>query len=298
VLSLDARRVGSIRDEAELRQHLGLNGPVASAIGRIGRHKGCRLIIDQVDNIAGSVSAELLVELAIECSTLEGVEVVVISRKQEGHETRLLDRLAGEGFVELTSYPLSESKASEVLLQLGIVQPSLELVTLGQNLLNLELIGSIKQEQPDFDFTTLTDEIDLWQRYIEVLVEREAVGSSAYEAEQVIAAAVQLARDGLNSDDRIFSLDIALPLPHQRLISWGIIVLDHGRIYRFYHEKLQDFLYAWDATQRGAMRTEILEEINTHRTRNVFTWMDKIYARQNPELHARFLREVLLNVQQ
>lgn len=296
VLLLDARRVGYIKSETELRQHLALNGPFTSAVSRVGRHKECRIIIDQLDNIAGYSSARILVETVVELHALEGVEVVVISRQREGHEYKLLEHLVNEGLVELTSYPLSEDKAVKVLTEIGISQPSPELVTLGCNLLNLELIGRIKQEQPSFEFSALMDEVDLWEQYLSVLLEREAVGSSAYSAEQIVAEAVRLAHAGLNSEDRTFYLDIALPHPHQRLISWGIIVCEDGRVCRFRHEKLQDFLYAWDATQRNAMPTNVLNEINIHRSRNVFTWMDRIYSRRSPHLHRRFLRETF-NVQ-
>jgi hypothetical protein len=292
VLFLDARCVGHIQNEAQLRQHFDLNGSIHSAIERVGRYDGCRLIVDQLDNVAGSVSATVLVDLAIDCSKLEGVEVVVISRKREAHEAKLLEGLIGEAFVELTSYPLNEGKVRKALDQLGILQPSDDLVDLARNLLNLELIGKIIQEQSDFDFSALMDEVDLWEQYIQTLLERE---SSRESAEQIVEEAVKLAREGLNNEDRTFCLDIALPHPHQRLISWEIIVCEDGRVYRFRHEKLQDFLYAWDATQRHAMPTNVLNEINIHRSRNVFTWMDKIYSR-SPHLHRRFLRETF-NVQ-
>ena len=293
VLLLDARRVGHIRSETALRQHLALNGPVASAAGRVGRHRGCRLIIDQLDNIAGSAAAKILVELAVESSALEGVEVIVISREREAHEVKLLERLASEGFVELTSYPLDESKAAEVLAQLGISQPSPELVILGRNLLNLELVGRIKQEQPTFEFSAFMDETDLWERYIQVLLEREEVASDSESAEQIIAEAVELAQAGLSSEDRTFLVSSPLSHPHRRLISWEMIVCEDGRVCRFRHEKLQDFLYAWDATQRNAMPATVLNEIDVHKTRNVLVWMDRIYFQRSPRLHNQFFREAL-----
>jgi len=106
----------------------------------------------------------------------------VISRKREAHEVRLLERLITTGFAELTSYPLSEKRVAEVLDQLGIPQPSADLIALGRNLLNLELIGTIKQKQPDFDFFALMDEVDLWERYIQVLLEREEAAASPESA--------------------------------------------------------------------------------------------------------------------
>lgn len=292
VLLLDARRVKPITNEAGLRQYLGLNGPVVSAVARVGRHSECLVIVDQLDDIVGHPSRQTLVETVIELDTLEGVKVVVISRQREAHEAQIIEQLLDEGFAELTSFPLSADRATRVLAELGISSPSSELVGLGRNLLNLELIGTINQEQPDFPFSSLTEEVDLWERYIDVLVKREAVGSSIHRAEQIVAEAVDLARDGLMNDDRIFHLDIAVPRHHQRLISWGIIVCGGGRVCRFRHEKLQDFLYAWGAVQHRAMPSDVLEEINIHRTRNVFTWMDRLYSRRGPDTHKQFLKEM------
>ena len=74
-------------------------------------------------------------------------------------------------------------------------------------------------------------------------------------------------------------------------MSWGIIIREHGRVYRFRHEKLQDFIYAWNATEQGKMPLAVAEEIGSLRTRNVLQWMEKIYARRNPAVHAQFLKE-------
>ena len=285
VLLLDARRAPHVRSEAELRQHFGLKGPVHSAIGRIGQYRGCRVIVDQLDNVVGSVAAGLLVEVMVECHGLGGVEIVAISRKRESQEAKLLQLLLSAGFAEVTSHPLNENRAREALQQMGIAEPTQELVELGRNLLNLEIIGTIKEREPLFDFSSITDELNLWEHYRESLVEREG--------EEVIAEAVKLARDGLSHPERMIELDYPCPQSQRRLISSGVVVCQHGRVYRFFHEKLQDFLYAWDATERGASTSTVINEIGPHRARNVFKWMDEIYARQESPFRKQFLREVL-----
>lgn len=296
-LLLDARQVGYIRGPTELKNYYSLNGPLDAAIARVGSYKKCRLIVDQLDYIATYPSATTLVDLAIDCCGFAGVEVVVISRKREGYEVRLLDKLTTlPGFVELTSYPLSRDDATEALNQLGVSQPSPELIELSCNLLNLELIGTIKEKQPTFEFGTLTDEVDLWDQYLLVLREREEVGTDAYAAQEIIAEAVNLARAGLNSEDGRFQLGFPSSPKQDRLKSWGIIVQEEGRTYRFHHEKLQDFLYAWDATERNATRDVVLAEISLHRSRNVMVWMKEIYKRRRSPLHVQFLKEILLDV--
>lgn len=291
-LLIDARRLGHIRNETQLREHFDLKGSVHSAVERIGRYKGCRLIIDQLDSIAELPSALILVDLAKECCHLEGVEVLVISRKREALEERLLERLAKEGFSELNSYPLSEFGVRETLEIIGIRKPPDELIELGRNLLNLYLIGKINEKQPDYSFSTLTDEVFLWEEYLKIVFEREEVSHGSERADHIIAEAVRLAQSGLGNENRTFFLDNPPNSQQRRLISWGIIECDE-RVCHFYHEKLQDFLYAWDATQRHTMPSIVLEEIDAHRTRNVLPWMAKIYARRGSELHKKFLKEAL-----
>ncbi|MFC1862939.1 metallophosphoesterase family protein [Thermodesulfobacteriota bacterium] len=289
-LLLDSRRVGQIQNEAQLREYFDFRGPILSAIEKIGRHKGCQLIIDQLDNVVGSPSAMILVDLAIDCCRFEGVEVVVISRKRETHEERLLEKFTQSEFVELTSHPLSEFGVREILGKIGIDEPSNELVALGRNLLNLDLIGKVKEQQADFNFSTLMDEVALWEHYLKVLREQEEIGDGLDKFGQIIAEVMKLARDGLSGDNRTFLLDNPPSHEQRRLKSWGIIVCDE-RVCRFFYEKLQDFLYAWDATQRNAMPEKVLDEIDVHTTRNVLLWMEKIYARRNSRLHNQFLKE-------
>jgi hypothetical protein len=292
-LLLDARRLEHIRDEAELRRHFSLEEPLAVAIAKVGMSRRCRLVIDQLDNTIGSQSADVLVDLALDCCGREGVEVVVISRNREGHESKLLDSLTANGFLELESRSLDEGKTERLLQQLGIPKPSRDLIVLAQNLLNLELIGAIKSEVAGFDFAGVMDEIDLWERYLGVLEDRENVGSGGHSAEQIVADAVALAKEGLTSDDHTFRLGLPIPRPHLRLVSWGIIIREHGRVYRFRHEKLQDFIYAWNATEQGMMPAAVADAIGPHRTRNILQWMEKIYARRSATLHGQFLKETL-----
>lgn len=291
VLLLDARRVTRIENEIQLRQHFGLNGPIDDAIKRVGRYKGCRLIIDQLDNTLGFTIAEELINLAVNCCNQAGIDVVVISRARESDEAKLLQPLSDIGFIRLISYELSIDKVAEVLAQLGIVDPSQSVKELGTNLLNLELIGTIKTRQPSFNFSTLMDEVYLWEQYLQVLREREQGGFNPFEAERIIAEAIRLAKIGLTREDRNFEIDYPPVQTQSRLISWGVLVAVEGRMHRFHHEKLQDFLYALDATGRLLMPRDVVNEIGPHRVRNILPWIDKIYAHQRSSRRAQFLRE-------
>ena len=286
VLLLDARRIEHVTTEADLRRILSLDESVSREVGRIGSLRGCRLIIDQLDSVVTLSAAIVLTDLATDCGGQAGVEVVVISRKREGHESKLLGPLTAHGFVELESRRLSETSAARLLNAIGIQSPTSELSKLGQNLLNLELIAKIKIENDAFDFSAIADEVDLWEKYVEALTESDLGG------EGLLDAVVTLAKEALNSEDGSLTLPIQLTRPLIRLESWGVIVREYGRVYTFGHEKLQDYFYAWDATQRIAMPSDILGEINPHRSTRVFAWMKRIYRRHSPELYERFLKEV------
>jgi hypothetical protein len=227
----------------------------------------------------------VLAELAVDCSTLTGVEVIVISRKREGHETKLLTPLTDVGFFELESRKLNKRTAAKLLTDLGIRSPSKQLIELAQNLLNLELIAKIKEENDSFDFSAIEDEVDLWEKYVEALTESDSRG------DELLGSVVSLAKQALDTEDGSFMVTIPLSRPIIRLESWGVIVCEHGRIYRFGHEKLQDYFYAWDATQRAAMPSDIMHEINPHRSTSVLAWMKKIYAQHHRDLYKQFLKE-------
>jgi hypothetical protein len=296
VLFLDARQVGHIKSESELRAHLTLRGPIESAVARVARARGCRVVIDQFDNAAGSASAIVLSDLAIACSKLANTEVVVASRKTEAHEEKLLKQLLTEGFVELTSYPLAERKVSDILRHFRI-EPSDTLVDLGLNLLNLSLIATIKAEWPNFNFSAITDEVQLWEQYLDALNKHEGVGVNPVAGENLIGEAVKLAEEGLHSSERTFEIKYPHSPAHTRLDSWQVIIPEEkdGDIYRFRHEKLQDFLVAWGAVRRGDMPPAILGRFNEHRTRNVFVWVDRLYTLRTSSRRNRFLRELLTN---
>lgn len=288
ILLLDARSVVHVRTETELRAVLGLRGSVCSALVRASRYRGCRLIIDQLDNVVGLPISDILVDLALQTySQSDSIEVVVVSRNQERHERRLLARLLKNGFDELRSSPISVTRVENILSQLNITNYSADTAILGRNLLNLALIARIHQQQSDYDFSVLTSEVHLWEQYVEVLIDKEgAIG------EQMLAEAAKWATHALNSPDGRFELPFPLARPLQRLISWAIITPFEGRVHRFRHERFQEFIYAWDATQRLSMPSDVLTEIAPYRSQSILLWMDGIYERSGSIVREQFLEEM------
>ncbi len=291
ILVLDALRVQHVADEAGLRTFFSATEPLVTIIMGLAKPRGFRLVIDQLDNTIGLPVSRILIELACDCSGLRDVEVVVISRKKESHESRLLQKLISTGFVELESRELRETEAEEALKLLGINDPSADLISLCRNLLNLEIVATIKKQKPTFDFRNVMDEVAVWGAYLEVLHRREEDSTGVEEADRTMSEAIRLARYVLSTDDQVFMLDHP-SASHRRLISWGMILNDDGYMCRFKHEKLQDFLYSRDAVDRGLMPDDVMNEIHLVRSRNVMLWMDRIYASRNSPRRAQFVREM------
>jgi hypothetical protein len=295
VLFIDARQLGYVQDIGQLRQHFSLNGPLDEAVKRLAGHdpNGVRVVIDQMDNTVGSRSAELLIDFAISIHKAPRVEVIVVSRNREAHEADLLRPLQFARFVELTSHPLSDTTAIAVLGELGLTTPPQVLIELATNLLNLSLIGGIRESQPTFDFSIVMDEVDLWEGYIKAIQERESVGMTFELGEQMIEEAARLAKLGLNDSKRTFPLPHARTLSQRRLESCGLIRREAGDTFRFRHEKLQDFIFGWDAVRVDMMPQQVVGEISdVFRTRNVIRWMQKLYTKRAPSTAARFLKEL------
>lgn len=291
LLFVDARRFASFNSESDLSKSFHLKGTFVHAIERIGKHEGCRVIIDQFDTVIGLEISDVLAEIASAIASFQGVEVVIISRKREGHEEDGLNYLNGKGFVEIESHPISQDQVLTTLKALALPITD-ELLRMGSNLLNLEIIGQIKEENPSFNFTNLLNEVDLWNKYIETVRVSETRVINTSSADSIVSGAIQLARMGLREPDRDFSLN-TLSKEQQRLVSWGIIFKVEGYQYRFRHEKLQDFLYAKDAVDRGWLKDDVLKEIPKHRTLNIFPWMQSLYQREQSSKRLQLMKDIL-----
>jgi ATPase family associated with various cellular activities (AAA) len=291
VLLLDARNVAQLSDEPSLRRYFNSTAPLSQTIVNLANNNGFRLIIDQLDNLIGKESANLIINLALECGEANAIEVIIISRNKEAHEARLLRRLTAAGFVEIESRKLREVDVAAVLAKLGINSPTQELVRLGQNLLNLEIICLIRREQPDFDFSIIGSETALWEQYLEVLRERESLADGIDSADLLIATATEFARMSLRNGSPTFVLEPPIKPIERRLDSWGIIVCQEGRIYSFGHEKFQDYLYARYMCEQGSLPSAVKAEVGYHRMRNILPLMEAIYTAGNSTFLIPFLRE-------
>lgn len=291
ILYIDARRVQDVQNETELRRFYSVNEPFIRAIERLSE-KGFRLIIDQFDNVANRKVGNVLVELATQCMEIPGVEVLVVSRTREGHESELVRRLTDQGFVPITCRSLTAEQSSQLLNELGIAGPTDELVEMCRNLLNLDIVATIKKEQPAFDFTDILNEVVLWDSYLETLVKRESQNSTRAAAEEILNEAMGLSKFALQSGQQAFVIDNVTDA-HRRLVSWGIITNVEVNVYQFGHEILQDFLCARYCADRGMKVKQVLSEVNALKSKSVIAWMERIYSARNSTQLVGFLEEVL-----
>ena len=180
-----------------------------------------------------------------------------------------------------------------MLMQMGTFAPSDAIIELGRNLFNLQLIGSSGPHLLRDGGANILDELDLWERSRESFEMRESGPQNPGRGKQLVAEAIRLATAGLNEADRSFGVEYPLNDAQHRLASESWIVLETTRIGRFVHEKLQEYLYSWDAAEHRKMPRDVLREIPRYRTRNILPLVASIYRRQNLVLYERFLTETL-----
>jgi hypothetical protein len=293
VLFIDARRTIELKTERELSDYFNLRVSVHEAIQSLNEYSQFSLIIDQLDNVAGSPSANLLIELACSCSKLKNVEIVVVSRDFEidGNHT-LVEYFMGKEFHAVEVGRLDKEDVLALLTQMGI-DDFPEVVELAQNILNLRIIGKIKIEQPDFDFSMILDEAMLWDTYLDILMKEETQNYGSKQGKRLVQEAITLACESLRRDQRIFPLGFLLSDEQERLKSWGILREEGRGQYRFQHEKMQDYFYALYATGQRLLHPDVIRELGVRKAKNVFPFMDSLYEKRNPQLHIRFFREIM-----
>ncbi|GAB7009037.1 hypothetical protein [Halorubrum trueperi] len=299
-LFIDARRFSECSTDTELRQAFDFNGSLSDAVGRVGRHESCLVVVDQLDNIGGTPAAEVFTDFLRAVDGEDGVHLVAGCRSWDLENQRVYADLANEEtFTTVTVSQLSSSEVRDVLADLEVTDYSDELLTIGRNLLNLSIIAELQAEttHSQINFTAIKSQVELWDRYQETLAERETQGGQWDEqsGDEVRARAIELAQTGLQDGSRVFPISLRRERPDKRLISRRVIINEFGERYRFRHEELQDYFYAWNAVNRLGWTTpqEVLEEIDERVAAGVFRWMLRILVKRGPSPPMEFLDAAL-----
>lgn len=265
----------------ELSRHLGLRESLVDVIGAAKRRRRVTVVLDQLDSVAGTPLLTTVCTLVRQLRQDPGVLTLAVSRT---HQAEQIGQLSDLQLPTLAVEPLADCDVLRYLRLLGLPQPPARLASLGSNLLNLSLIAELVAAGRDL--SGVEAEVDLWDRYFRELQARE--GEEAYEA------AIRLAVAHLRQGERVFSLSRPLDYGTRRLISRAMLQPDWGERYRFRHEDIQDYLYAWEATARRAlMPAAVLIDLPAELAPGVLRWMHRIYHRKAPLQEARFVREML-----
>jgi hypothetical protein len=291
-LLLDARRLVNCENYSSLREYFDINEPFVDGIEIIGKNSDSWIIVDQLDNIAGLNSCTFLVGFLIACSNIPNTKVVVLSRHQEANERGALRPLLEAGFVEIQCMTLRDAQIIKVFADVNVSNISADVLQLARNLLNLDLLCEIAILSNLTEISNINDNIDLWERYTESLRERENE-SGDNKGDVIFEEAIRLAQIGLNNINRTFELGYSPTENQRRLISNGIIYRLSELKFQFRHEKLQDYLYAQHACNRGYLTKQVFDEINSLHTRNILVWMTDIYQQRNSPEYGAFLEETI-----
>lgn len=290
-LLINAKALSRVHEAGDLKKFFAIDESFYESVRTLGGFIDMVIVVDQIDNIVGTPSCDVVVELLTTCASFDGVSVVAVTRHREANEQGAVRPLLESGFVDVICQPITPDLVTHVLGSVGVAEFPNSLFEIVTNLLNLDFICEIIQTYGLHELSNIQDIVDLWESYRLMLVERENYAN--YHGEDFIVEAVRLARVGLQSPDRGFDLDYPPNYIQSRLISGNIIEEMFGRRYQFSHDKLQDYLYAWDACERSRFPNHINEEIGELHGRNVMLWMRDIYQRRNAALYEHFLEEAL-----
>lgn len=107
--------------------------------------------------------------------------------------------------------------------------------------------------------------------------------------------AVELAEDGLIKGSSTVPAGPHVNRADSRLISRSVLQHERGDRYRFRHEELQDYFYAWNAVNREGWTSPrpVLQEIDEHVATGIFRWMLQLLHAQDDSLALEFLDDAL-----
>jgi len=268
-------------DVAAIQARLPIRESLMVTLRRTANLVPCLVIVDQLDSASGTPLFNNLLGLIGMAAELENVHVLAACRTWQAEKEPELGRLT---LPRVESRPLTQAEASNQLRRLGLTLPSPVLTDLASNLLNLSLIAELVQVGEDV--SSITGKLDLWHRYRRSVEDRE--GTAA------LHDAVALARDSLARGEREFPIPSGAGRSLDRLVGRGVLVPSRGETFRFRHQELHDYVYAWDAALRRRMTgREVAQEIGGRFCRGVLRWMLAMYQAEMPELGVRLLGEVL-----
>lgn len=294
----DAREFGHLDSLGDVESELGLQNSLRDVFKRIGEQdERCTVIVDQLDNVRTENIATGFEHLLLDLADLETVSVVCACRQWDLKQTEYQRLRESDQFTLLEVRPLSDDEVRTNLSELGINESvqTTTLIDLCRSLLNLSLLADILSQDIDVDVSSITREIILWNEYRKSLNTEGSKSRGTIPRdwdESPVQRAVGHARSSLQESTTTFRIDERDP-GDQRLQSRETIEADWRNRYRFRHDQLQSYFYAWDAITRDFTIHDVLaDDIDERIAADVFEWMLRFYL-EDPSKSISFLRDAL-----
>ncbi|WP_267643906.1 ATP-binding protein [Haloarchaeobius amylolyticus] len=283
VYFIDAREFGQFEAISDVEAEFGITNSLRDLFQEVADRNGrCTVVVDQLDNIRIETAATVFQHLLLDLSEMDQVGVLCACRTWDLEQPEYQRLNEASQFTQIELEPLDEAKVSSLLSELGVdseEQPP-ALLDLCQRLLNLTLLADVIAADAAIDPSSLTTETALWDAYRESL-DTEGSGPSgtiptSWE-DSPVDRCVYHARSSLRDRTTTFEIEERNP-GDGRLRSRGTIVNDWRRRYRFKHDQLQSYFYAWDAVCGDFSVENVLEDgIDERVAADVFDWMFRMY---------------------
>jgi hypothetical protein len=283
VYFIDAREFGQFGSITDVEAELGVTNSLRDLFQEVADRNGrCTVVVDQLDNIRIETAATVFQHLLLDLSEMDQVGVLCACRTWDLEQPEYQRLNDASQFTQIELKPLDESRVSSLLSELGVdseEQPP-ALLELCQRLLNLSLLADVIAADAAVDPKSLTTETALWDAYRESLDTEGSGPSGAIPTsweDSPVDRCVYHARSSLRDRTTTFEIEERNP-GDERLRSRGTIVKDWRRRYRFKHDQLQSYFYAWDAVCGDFSVEEVLEDgIDERVAADVFDWMFRLY---------------------
>ena len=254
---------------------------LGESLAILGQEQECVVIVDQIDFISESNSLIGFINLLKSIAEFKGVRILAVSRTYEANKVKIIKEL---GFQRIISRELDTDEARIYLHNLGISNPSDDIVELSKNLLNLSLISEIISNGSTI--LNIRGLAQLWEKYLLTIKEREG--------EQTFIRGMELADQNQIQGQQVFSLNWSQLFSTSKLISRGVIIqLPSSLLFRFRHEQLQTFLCAYSLFRDYPTPQKIVERYGKFSSKAILIWLCILYGSINTKHEANFVNTIL-----
>ncbi len=240
---------------------------------------GCLIIVDQLDNVAGHPSFEVLKETLAFTSIIRGACAIVASTSFDDANYRSINVL---NWKLIESRPLDEQRVAALLARLNISNPSMALQALSQNLLYLSLVAELSAE---IDLGNVTGAVTLLDEYRKAL--EKSYGS------QLVDLAIDVAHPSVEDSTRDIYANRANRGAIQILVKRNLLVATATGSVRFRHEQLLYYFYALGAVEQHEAIGRILEQLAGNYTPSALVWVLRLLHQRRARDLEEYLREAL-----